>query len=370
MKALMKTVLPAVLGMALAAGAAADAVSVEGRVTADTQQQVYAPIGGMVSDVRVKVGQAVSEGEALLSLQTNKVYAEADGTIRGIFGEPGDAADAVEDRYGAVMYIETDSLYTISASTEYAYSSTETKTIHVGETVYLRASGNQKRTGVGRVTAVSGTKFTAEITQGEFITGEKAYVFRDADYTRTLKLGYGEVTRTAPLAVTAPVVSSNSSTNGTQNTASKQSIVSIAVQDGQKVKRGELLMETLTGEFDGLYMSGADITAPCDGTVASLPYGQGTTLAKNAVAALLYTSESMCVTAEIPEENLRDLHEGDRVQIELSTDETRRYEGTVRMISGVASEDTGAGVTFTAIIDFTPDYAVRYGSTVLVETAE
>ncbi|MBQ8129036.1 MAG: HlyD family efflux transporter periplasmic adaptor subunit, partial [Clostridia bacterium] len=97
MKALMKTVLPAVLGMALAASAAADAVSVEGKVTADTQQQVYAPIGGMVSDVRVKVGQAVSEGEALLSLQTNKVYAEADGTIRGIFGEPGDAADAVED---------------------------------------------------------------------------------------------------------------------------------------------------------------------------------------------------------------------------------------------------------------------------------
>ena len=76
------------------------------------------------------------------------------------------------------------------------------------------------------------------------------------------------------------------------------------------------------------------------------------------------------MTAEIPEENLRDLHEGDRVQIELSTDETRRYEGTVRMISGVASEDTGSGVTFTAIIDFTPDDAVRYGSTVLVETAE
>ncbi|MBR1407705.1 MAG: HlyD family efflux transporter periplasmic adaptor subunit [Clostridia bacterium] len=367
-KAVLKILIPAALSLA-AAGAMADAISVEGRVIADTQAQVYAPIGGMVSEVRVKEGQAVREGDALLSLQTTKVYAEADGTIRGIFAQPGDAADTVKDRYGAVMYIETDSLYTISASTEYAYSSTETKTIHVGETVYLRASGNQKRTGVGRVTAVSGTKFTAEITEGEFITGEKAYVFRDADYTRTLKLGYGEVTRTAALAVNAQVSTQNSA-SGSTNTKSNQSIVRIAVTDGQKVKRGDLLMETLTGDFDGLYMSGADITAPCDGTVASLPYGQGTTLTKNTVAATLYTKESMCVSTEIPEENLRDLREGDEVSIALSTDETHRYPGVVRMVSGVASADTANGVTFTALIDFTPDEAVRYGSSVLVETVE
>ena len=139
---------------------------------------------------------------------------------------------------------------------------------------------------------------------------------------------------------------------------------------GDSVQRGDLLFETLDGSFDGLYMSGADITAPCDGTVASLPYAQGATLAKDAVAATLYTRESMCVSAEIPEENLKDLHEGDEVSIALSTDETHRYPGVVRMVSGVASADTANGVTFTAIIDFTPDEAVRYGSSVLVETAE
>ena len=90
---------------------------------------------------------------------------------------------------------------------------------------------------------------------------------------------------------------------------------------------------------------------------------------RDAVVAKLYTRDSMCVTAEIPEENLRDIAVGSRVRIKLSTDESREYEGTVRMISGVSTADSSP-VTFAAWIDFTPDDAVRYGSTVTVETEE
>lgn len=381
--------LVAILQFGLAA-ALADAISVDGKVTADTAVEVYAPIGGMVDHIAVKAGQAVSEGEALLSLRTTKIYADADGKISGIFCEPGDAVDTVVDRYGALLYLETDSLYTISASTEQAYSSTDTKTIHVGETVYVRASSTRERNGKARVTAVSGTKFTAEILTGGFITGEKAYVYRDEKFSRTQRLGYGEVSRTAPVAVTGK--SSGSTTtaysstnsnqtlnqNGTTNsggsnssttTNSTYSVVRIAVTEGQVVKRGDLLAELLLGKFDGLYMSGADIVAPETGTVSEIAVSEGTTIAKDAVVAKLYTRDAMCVTAEIPEENLRDIAVGSRMRIKLTTDESQEYEGTVRLISGVATTNSDP-VTFTAWIDFTPDDAVRYGSTVIVETKE
>ena len=372
--------------LACGPAALADTVSLSGEVTADDAAEVYAPIGGLVEKVRVKVGQSVREGDALMTLRTTKIYAETDGVVNGVFGQPGDLVDTPVNRYGAILYIQPNAYYTVSASTEYAYSSTETKTVHIGETVYVRASSNQNRTGVGRVTAVSGTKFAVEVTQGEFITGEKAYVYRDAEFSRKLKLGYGEVSRTEPVAVTlsssgvrTSTTSSNSSqsssdgsstSSSSSSTTSAYSIAAISVADRQSVKRGDLVAEVLMGAFDGLYMSGADILADCDGVVATLPYNEGVTIAKNAVVATLYTQDDMCVEAAIPEENLKDIHEGDRVKIELATDETRRYEGVVRMISAVGSKDDAGAVTFTAWIDFTPDDAVRYGSSVLVETIE
>ena len=355
--------------------ALADAISVDGTVTADSAVEVYAPIGGMVDHIAVKAGQAVSEGEALLSLRTTKVYADADGRVSGIFAEPGDAVESVVERYGALLYLETDSLYTISASTEQAYSSTDTKTIHVGETVSVRASSTKERNGRARVTAVSGTKFTAEILTGGFITGEKAYVYRDEAFSRKQRLGYGEISRTAPVAVTGKSSSNNSSgtTAGSTNTSSNQNVVysvaRIVVDEGQEVRRGDLLVELLLGKFDGLYMSGADIVAPESGTVSEIAVSEGANVSKDAVVAKLYTKDKMCVTAEIPEENLRDIAVGSRVRVELTTDESREYEGSVRMISGVATANSSP-VTFTAWIDFTPDDAVRYGSTVTVETEE
>ena len=85
--------------------------------------------------------------------------------------------------------------------------------------------------------------------------------------------------------------------------------------------------------------------------------------------AVLYRREDMRVSAELPEDSLDQLSEGDSVHIELSADESREYTGTVTMISGVASQSTGE-VTYRVLIDFTPDDAVRYGMSVVVETLE
>ena len=352
----IKTASCLALTLGLFAGAAAE-VSVEGRVAADRATQVYAPIGGQIETIEAKVGQKLEPGDALMRLRTQKLYAQDDGVVRGIFGQPGDLVADVTARYGAVLYIEPEEVYTISASTESAYAATETKTIHVGETVYLR-SANNKREGVGRVTKIAGTKFEAEVTAGGFIPGEKVALFRDAAFSRTQRLGQGAVERNAPIAVNGSAL---------EGGEGRYSILSIPVEDGQMVRRGDPVLELLPGRFDGLYMSGEAIESPIAGTLATLEAAVGANIEKDAVVATLYTPEDMVIEAQIPEDSLRDFAEGDAVRIELLSDEAHRYEGVVRMISGVATVGEGE-TTFTAWIDFTPDAAVRFGSGVLVET--
>ena len=344
------------LAASLCAGCAlADTLSLSGSVTAGTTREVYSPIGGTVASVSTEAGQQVSAGDVLLTLKTNKVYAETDGTVTGIFGEPGDSAETVAQRYGAVMYLEGESVYKVSASTENAYNSTATKFVHVGETVYMQCRTNSSRKGEGVITGIEGTSYTVEVRSGSFIPGDSVNIFRDSAFTDSKRVGRGTVQRQSPTAVTA-----------------SGSIVRFAVSDGDQVSRGDLLLETLDGSFDGLYMSGENILAGVDGIIKTIKAEQGSSVQKNSVVAVLYTKESMRVEAELPEDSLNDIAVGDEVKIELESDESHTYSGRVSMISGIASESAGSenGVTYRMVIDFEPDEAVRYGMNVLVSTPE
>ena len=333
--------------------ALADTLSMDGKVDAKRTTEVYAPIGGTVDRVVGEVGQQVTAEDVLISLRTEKVYADENGTVTGIFGEPGDAAETVAERYGAVLYIEKNAAFVIDATTDNAYNSVSAKFVHVGETVYARYKSNSSREGVGKIKSIDGTGFTVEIDQGSFIPGDAVELYRDKSHSAGKHIGSGTAGRQNPLAVTG-----------------SGSIVRIAVKDGDTVKKGDLLMETLPGTFDGFRMTGTDITAGQEGVIASISAQQGSPVTKDSVIAVLYRREDMRVSAELPEDSLDELHEGDPVHIELSADESCEYTGTVTMISGVASESTGGEVTYRVLIDFTPDDAVRYGMSVVVETIE
>ena len=94
---------------------------------------VYAPIGGTVETVNMETGMHVSAGETLLTYRTEKTYAAEDGTVTGVFVTAGDDAETVSAKYGADLYIEGKTLYSISGSTSRAYSSVETTFVHTGE---------------------------------------------------------------------------------------------------------------------------------------------------------------------------------------------------------------------------------------------
>ena len=346
-----------VLMLAAMLSGSAGAVSFTGTVAASDTVEVYAPIGGSVESVDVSVGQRVQAGDVLATLETTKIYAPEDGVITGIFGEPGDSAETVGSRYGAVMYIEGESVYTISASTDEAYNTTANKFVHVGEEVYLYCYSHGTHTGTGVITGIEGTDYTVNVLEGEFLLEETISIFRGETTSSSQRIGRGEINRKNPTAVTA---------NG--------SIVSIAVQDGDTVQKGDLLFETLSGSFDGMYMSGAQITSDAAGVVAQLNLNQGGKTEKDSVAAVIYPEGKMRIEAQVSEYNLAEIAVGDKVNVELiwNQDEEVNYEGVVTMISAVASAGEGmsADAYYTVYVDFTPDADTRYGMSAVVTTMD
>ena len=252
-----------------------------------------------------------------------------------------------------------ESVYTISASTENAYNAAANKFIHTGEEVYLSCYSDASRTGTGVVTSVSGTDFTVEVRSGEFLIGETVSVFR-GEAVSSQRIGRGTLSRRTPTAVTA-----------------SGSIVSIAVRDGDSVQKGDLLLETLDGDFDGLYMSGSEIRATVSGTVAQISLQEGARTEKDAAAATIYPDGAMRVEAQVAETDLGEIHVGDAVNVELlwNEDSETVYPGTVTMISAIAEEsqqqeDGDGAVCYMVYIDFTPDENTRYGMSAVVTTLD
>ena len=167
---------------------------------------IAAPYGGIVQDVAVRVGDSVDIGDRIATVATTKVYAMTEGTISGVFANEGDAAADVKERYGALCYIEPINRFTLSASTEKAYNSSENRYIHIGETVYLSCTKDGTHQGRGVITAIdkeNEDKYTVEVTGGEFYMGETVAIYRDSAYSKESRIGRGTVGRTPPVAVNA-----------------------------------------------------------------------------------------------------------------------------------------------------------------------
>lgn len=350
MKQLFKRIFLTSLALSLLnVSALAESVSLDGTVTAAYTHEVYAAASGIVESVSVTAGQNVTAGDEVAALRTTKVYAEVDGTVSAVFARAGSLTDTVAERYGACVYLESDVTYTVSASTENAYDSVETKVVYVGEQIYLRSRSDSARAGVGVITGVDGSAYTVQVTDGSFKVGESVNLYRDAAFTDTQRVGRGDVGRNAPVAVTA-----------------SGRVASVAVTEGQSVTRGALLMETLDG-------SAADpsILAGEAGVVAEINVEPGATVSENAVVAVIWPAEAMQIEALINESDLASISIGDTVSLafDWSADSAEPVSGVVRSISALsdsASEDT----CFRVRIDFEPDASIRYGMNVTIATMD
>ena len=344
-----KTATLGALLLALALPLAAQAETVfAGEVTAGTTQVIAAPYGGLVEDVRVRVGDSVKIGDPIATVETGKTYASTDGTVSGVFAREGDSADGVKTQYGALVYIEPIN----------RYNSSENRYIHIGESVFLKCTKDGSHQGRGVVTGLDekeDNKFTVEVTGGEFYMGETVDIYRSGDYASASRIGRGTVGRTKTVAVNA-----------------EGSVLKMHVKAGDTVERGELLFETVTGTLDGLYAPDKQVVSDTAGVIATVDAGNGTSVEKDAKIATIYPNDAMQIKMVISEADLMDVTVGGKAEIEFNwdADSGRRFEGTISSISYLSEKQSDGAASqsaqYVAYVDFTPDETVRIGMTVIV----
>lgn len=349
----MKKLLMGLLVLMLAVPAAlAETVTLDGTVISTETVPVVAPAAGVLHQVYVHEGEHVSAGEPAAALYAQPVLAEVAGTVK-VFGTEGESVEALTSRYGAVVYIEPDCAYTITASIRYAYDAEENKIVHPSETVYLRCTtSGATHTGLGRVTAVSGNSFTVEITEGSFESGESVYVCRSDDYATSSRIGRGNVSHASPVAVTGL---------GTGR------VSAIHVADGAHVEIGDALFDTVLVDTATAYA----MPSPVDGTVAEVLAAAGTAVTQGMVVASLYPDEAMRLEISLSENDLRDVGVGTRVTIEFTSGETAGGEiDWISSIAQVNEDEEDDTVYFSAHVRFDAPETIRYGMTAKVTTVE
>lgn len=348
----MKRLIALLLLMTMLGTAAAFAEELEltGTVSSTQTETLTAPAAGKIEACTVSPGDHVEAGTALLTLQTTKVYAEQDGTVR-IFGQPGDSVTTLTTRYGGVAYVEPAQRYTISGSTKGAYSNDDNKLIHAGETVYLRSTSNYKLKSTGTVTVVSGTSYTVEVDDDTFTSSTTVGIYRSPDYVNTSLLGSGKITQASAVVY-----------SGTGY------LVKLHVQSGQQVSAGDLLYETLEGTFAPGSASINVVAAEQAGVIAAVNTGKGKTVAADEAVIEFYPDEGMRVTASVHEDDLARIEPGMTVQFLLpgEEDNVEPLTGTVEKLSLLADEDTTYGTTYTVSIIPEKVDGLRYGMTMTV----
>jgi len=348
----MKRFLSALLITLMLLGTAASAEELEltGTVSALQTISLTAPAAGKVESCTVSAGDRVEAGTALLTLQTTKVYAEQDGTVR-IFGQPGDSVTALTTRYGGVAYVEPTQRYTISASTKNAYSNDDNKLIHAGEKVYLRSTANNTVKGSGTVTIVSGTSYTVEVDGTTLTSGTSVYIYRDPDYANISRIGSGSVAQASTIAYTGTGF-----------------LVNVHVQNGQQVSAGDLLFETIEGSFAPSTINMNMVFADQASVIASVATSKGKTVAVDEAVIELYPDAGMRIVVSVPENDLFRLEPGMSVQYLLPNedDSADPLTGTIEKISLLPDEDSTYGTTYTVYIIPETVEPLRYGMTLTV----
>ena len=326
---------------------------VDGTVISIAETPVASTYSGTVDTVYVREGDTVSKGDTIATLKTTKVYAGEDGTVR-LFGSVGDSASMVTDRYGAVAYVEPELVFTISGSTKYAYSTTENKLIHPGETVYLRSKTSTTHKGTGVVTEVSGTSYTVEVLDGNLEISESINIYRDETYLDTSRIGRGSTSRVEYSAYEGSGV-----------------IVRYGVKNGAAVKKGDLLFETVEGDYAGDSADIDCIKATADGVIGSLSISNGSSVTAGDTVCTLYPDGALRIEASVDEESLAYMPVGTAVKISFSYFKNGSYtlEGVVESLSAVGSEDESSDSDasyFKAIIEPASEEGISYGLTVTV----
>lgn len=350
----MKKKMTAILliaAMILPLGALAeDTIQIDGQIKALKTKTIVAPYTGIVGDYSACVGDEAMENDILFALSATPVYADFDGTITGVFAEPGDSAASVQARYKALCYMERTELYTAQCSTSGADSDNEDKIVHVGELVYIKSSNNSDRKGVARITGVEGKNYTLDvISEKDMRLNEQIKVYRDDGYSSDYCIGSGRLSRIDPVPVTA-----------------EGYVRSVYVKEGQQVSRGDLLFEIVPDALPNMEGCDGNVKMPDDGVLLSILVQSGEQIAKDTPMATYCESRDMQLVCAVDEEDLERIALGMEVTVTLDAYRNTTMTGTVAKIASASSEE-GSGARFDVTIKLPENDLVRIGMNATAE---
>ena len=145
------------------------------------------------------------------------------------------------------------------------------------------------------------------------------------------------------------------------------SVLKMYVKNGDAVRAGDVLFETLDGTWDGLYAAGTDVAVPTSGIVESVSVSAGDAVRKGDTLAVIHPDGSLYVSFSVPETDLGSVREGDAAELEFvwKDDETARVPATITWLSHMSDASTGE-TAYEARAAFTPDADPRLGMNVIV----
>ena len=317
------------LCLTMGAAMAEAALEIEGVIKPARTLTISAPYSARAGDFDFAPGDVLSMGDALVSLSTTKVYADFDGTVTGVFAKAGDNTASVTERYGALLYMERGEIYTAACSTNGSSSDNENKIVHVGETVYVQSTAENKRDGVGIVTSVSGKEYTVDIHLiDELKITDQIKVYRDSDHDSDSCIGSGKISRIDPVAVSA-----------------EGHVLAVHVQDGQAVSRGDLLLETVPDALEGLRGGDGVVRMPQDGVLLSVSIAAGEQVGKDQAIATYCPAGEVKLVCAVDEEDLSQIFIGDEMMVTLEAMGDTQIGAVVTKIAAAADENGEFAVT-------------------------
>ena len=317
--------------------ACAEAIAADATVTAGTLVPVFAAAGGVLESVSVQAGQRVRAGDIAARVEVTRIYAPIDGTVNGLFLEPG--ADA-----SAGLYLEPKETYALTGSTAYADAAGENAWLRAGSAVTLSCTRDATHTGAGVLLSVSGSTFSVLPTAGEFFIGEAVNVYAETE-SGTARIGRATVARAEPVKVTG-----------------EGAVTRLLVSDGARVMKGQALFETVSSQSET-----PETTCPTGGVVTEVLKKPGETVSEGEVLFYLAPEDDFILTLSLSETEAASVSAGDSAQVVFAFDKDELpYEAAVLSVSSSGTQtDDGTRYEVRLRLLSRPD-SLRLGMTATV----
>lgn len=312
----------------------------EGKTVFLRTHTVYAAFEGVADKINLTAGEEISEGDPMLSLRTESMYADLDATVRGLAASEGTFLSL------EAFQLEPKEKYKLSGSVSYAYDVNENKLVHAGETVYISCVKDATHLAIGYVAQVDDDEFTVYTTHGALYVGEAVNVFRSSDRHYTARIGR------------ATVYAGENTAYEVEGTP-----VKVYVKEGDRVEKGEILME---------YLPGADAPdqkvqyAQADGIVTEVFIQPGDSISMGDKLYEYAVQSEIGISAEISQADMNQIYLGSAANIVLSADpEETPYPAHVSAIQMLTDQ-----IYEVLLMPDQPIPSLREGMTVRVDNRE